>query len=111
MENFSMYKFYKGEKENPFADKNDNNRALFWQYESVFERDFKRYGTSDWFSFFYDHDMSDKFMALLSADEHDNLLETNKEPVFKLWLKYLFEFKLYPEYGGENTTEKLYYSY
>jgi hypothetical protein len=55
--------------------------------------------------------MGDKFISLLSESDKDFVSEKTKEPVFKLWLQYLFEFKVYPEYGGENKTEYLYYSY
>lgn len=54
--------------------------------------------------------MGDEFMKLLSEDEHDYLLEKSKNPVFELWLKYLFKYKYYAEYGGENKQEIAYYS-
>ena len=40
MGTYSMYKFYKGEKENPFADKNEGNKAMFWEYEFTFDSAF-----------------------------------------------------------------------
>ena len=54
--------------------------------------------------------MEKQFMALLTEKDHDYISEKIKKPVFELWLVYLFKFKLYPEYGGENKDKKVYYS-
>jgi hypothetical protein len=110
MANYTMYRFYKGEKNNPFDNETDSVSAKFWYYEYVFDTSFFKDETSDLYSFFKDHGMSDKFMALLSENDHDHLSEKSKKPVFKLWLEYLFEYKVYGEYGGENVDKKVYYS-
>jgi hypothetical protein len=34
MKDFSMYKYFKGEKENPFKNGTDNGKAMIWFYES-----------------------------------------------------------------------------
>ncbi|MCE5321292.1 MAG: hypothetical protein LLF93_09380 [Bacteroidales bacterium] len=108
--NYEMFRFYKGEKESPFDNDKQNAQHQFWFYESVFEDEFKRNSSADWHSFFSDHDMQLDFMNILSSSDHDRPSEDKKKPVFELWLTYLFTFKLYPEYGGENTYKKLYYS-
>ncbi len=110
MADFTMYRFFKGEKANPFDSQIDWVSAKFWYYEYVFDSSFFRMECSDLYSFFKDHDMGKEFMTLLSEDEHDYLSEKSKKPVFELWLKYLFKYKLYPEYGGENKLEMLYFS-
>lgn len=110
MENYSMYRFYKGEKNNPFDSETDGLSAKFWYYESVFETSFFKKDTSDLYSFFNDLGMGKEFMALLSEEDHDNISEKTKKPVFELWLEYLFEFKMYPEFGGENKEKKAYFS-
>lgn len=110
MANYTMYRFYKGEKNNPFNSETDGLSAKFWYYEYVFDTSFFKDDTSDLYSFFNDHDMGKEFMALLSEEDHDNISEKTKKPVFELWLVYLFEFKLYPEFGGENKDKKAYYS-
>ncbi|MDR1595294.1 MAG: hypothetical protein LBS43_12560 [Prevotellaceae bacterium] len=134
---YSMYRFFKGEKENPFEkllnraeiDKshlpppecmkyeynlpiNEVNKLqsskMFWFYESCFERLFEQYESSDWYAFFGKN--GDKFMKLLS--EKDYVRPSDKKGVFDMWLNdYLFIDKLYPEYGGdENWYKKEYYS-
>jgi hypothetical protein len=110
MENYSMYRFFKGEKSNPFDNKTESDRAKFWNCESTFEKDFKTKNTSDWYAFFKDHGMQTFFIDLLTENDHENLTDKTKKPVFEIWLIYLFQFKLYPEYGGENKEKKIYYS-
>lgn len=105
-----MYRFFKGEKKNPFDNETDSGSAKFWYYEYVFDTSFFKDETSDLYSFFKDHNMEKQFMALLTEKDHDYISEKSKKPVFELWLKYLFEFKIYPEYGGENEEKKIYYS-
>lgn len=105
---YSMYKCFKGEKENPFDNEKQNAQHMFWYYESVFEDQFNLHSSSDWHSFFLDHDMRDDFMKILSEQDYEKPSEEKKKPVFELWLTYLFKEKLYPEYGGENTYKKAY---
>lgn len=107
--NYSMFKCYKGEKENPFDEDKQNAQYQFWFYESVFNDLFEKYESSDWFSFFDMHEnMGSDFMKLLSDPDYVRPTEEKKKPIFELWLTYLFKYKLYPEFGGENTYKKLY---
>jgi hypothetical protein len=110
MGNYSMYRFYKGEKDNPFDSSIDSASSILWNCESVFETSFFKDDTSDLYSFFKDHDMGKEFMALLSEDDHDNISEKSKKPVFELWLEYLFEYKIYGEFRGKNTLKEIYFS-
>jgi len=120
MKDYSMYRYYKGEKENPFEairKKSPNlslsNALMWWFYESCFEIEFLQKESSDWFSFFggnHNSEASKKFMKLLSEEDYERPTEKKKAGVFDLWLnEYLFVDKLGPEYG-ENWYIKDYYS-
>lgn len=110
MGNYSMYRFFKGEKKNPFDTENDGASAILWNAEKTFDSSFFTWETSDLFAFFKNHEMGDEFMKLLSEDDHDYLTGKSKKPVFELWLEYLFKYKYYGEYGGENKLKKIYFS-
>jgi hypothetical protein len=136
---YSFYRYYKGEPENPFdaileAHEIDKSHlpppecmkyeyslpadtvkklglsVMFWNYERHFESEFAKNESSDWFNFFDEHDLGNQFMAILSEDDYNRPQEEKKKQVFELWLNYLFTFKLYPEYGGENKDKAHYYS-
>jgi hypothetical protein len=107
---YSMFRFYKGEQENPFDQVKENAAHMFWFYESIFNSDFLKNESSDWYSFFSMHDTGDKFMAQLEDEDYIRPSENKKKQIFELWLEYLFTFKLYPEYGGENTYKAKYFS-
>ena len=107
---YSMYRFYKGEKENPFNQDKENSAYMFWFYESVFDLSFTNNESSDWYAFFGESPLGHKFMKLLSEEDYNRPTEKKKKQVFELWLDYLFTEKLYPEYGGENTYKVLYHS-
>lgn len=109
MENYTMYRFFKGEKKNPFDEENSGASAILWNAESVFDSSYFKKECSDLYSFFKDHEMGDEFMSLLSEDEHEYLSEKSKKPVFELWLEYLFKFKYYSEYGGENKLKNIFF--
>lgn len=49
---FKLYRYYKGEKENPFDHDKQNKEHMFWFYESIFEKDFAKNDSADWFNFF-----------------------------------------------------------
>jgi len=106
----SMYKFYKGELKSPFDQVKQSTAHFFWFYESIFEMDFAKNESSDWFNFFDEHDLGDRFMKILSDEDHDRPTEAKKKQIFELWLDYLFTFKLYPEYGGKNKYKETYFS-
>lgn len=47
---FLMYKYYKGEAQNPFEGKNQN-AAMWWFYEKHFDSLFIKNESSDWYDF------------------------------------------------------------
>ena len=113
MNYFSMYKFFKGEKENPFDATKQGTAHFFWFYESVFDRDFTNNDSSDWYAFFGGENSTTapKFMKLLSEEDYKHPTEKKKAAIFDIWLNsYLFVDKLYGEYGSENEYKKMYYS-
>lgn len=105
-----MYKFYKGESDNPFDHETQNTQHMFWFYESIFERDFISNDSPDWFAFFGDNKLGQRFMKLLSEEDYERPTEAKKKPLFELWLDYLFTEKLTPDYGGDNPYKKAYFS-
>jgi len=108
--NYSMFRFYKGEKENLFDQVKENTAHMFWFYESVFDRDFTKNESSDWYAFFGDHRLGKLLMGILSEEDHDRPTEKKKKQVFELWLQYLFTEKLYSEYSSENWYKTAYYN-
>ncbi|MDR2058056.1 MAG: hypothetical protein LBP83_07230 [Dysgonamonadaceae bacterium] len=40
MSDYSMYRYYRGEKENPFEWEKENTANQFWGYEALFEHKF-----------------------------------------------------------------------
>lgn len=105
-----MFRYYKGEAENPFDSKEQNAAHMFWFYESIFEGDFQQFESSDWFSFFSGHGLGKSFMELISEEDYERPTAGKKKQVFELWLIYFFKYKLYPEYGGENWYKTSYYT-
>jgi hypothetical protein len=105
---YSIYKLYRGEKENPFDQVKRNTEHMFWFFESTFAMEFAKNDSSDWFNFFDEHDLGDRFMKILEEKDHDRPGEDKKKQIFELWLDYLFTFKLYPEYGGKNEFQTAY---
>src|SRR5574344_1037383 len=96
MEDFSMYKFFKGEKKNPY-EKTHSDAKMWWFYESRFDEDFEQNSSSDWFAFFESIGLSDKFMDLL--DEEDYEKPHDKKKLFDFWLNdYFFPCKT-TDYG------------
>ncbi|SFK99925.1 hypothetical protein SAMN05216357_11084 [Porphyromonadaceae bacterium KH3CP3RA] len=109
MTDYSMYKYFKGEKENPFDKEKQNAEYMFWLYEASFEKDFSGWGSHDWYYFFDGYGMGDAFMKLLrDPADYDRPSKDKKKQIFDLWLEYLFTHKLYAEYGGENWHKKEY---
>jgi hypothetical protein len=110
MKDYSMYRFFKGEKENPFDKDKQNSQHMFWFYESIFDRDFTDNDSSDWHDFF-GGSLAKDFINLLSTEDYERPTEKKKAAIFKLWLEgYLFAEKLYGEYGGENWYREAYYA-
>jgi hypothetical protein len=63
MKDYSMYKYFKGEKENPFDAETQNSANRFWEYESMFE-----------YKFYIDQEFKEK----------------NKGESFNIWMEKLF---------------------
>ena len=99
MKDFSMYRYFKGEKENPFENKKEVDyrfciAAIFWFYESHFEGLFAKNESSAWLALFGSK-TSEKFMKLLSEEDYERPTEKKKAVIFELWLyDYLFPDKL-----------------
>ncbi|MDR2425260.1 MAG: hypothetical protein LBD59_11165 [Prevotellaceae bacterium] len=112
MKDYSMYRFFKGESENPFDKERQNTAFMFWFYENHFEDDFSEKESSDWYAFFGSNSkIGKKFMELLSTEDYERPTENKKAAIFDIWLnEYLFVEKLYGEYGSENWYKKEYYA-
>lgn len=79
-ENYMMFRFYRGEKENPFDNVLQNAEYQFWGYEEIFENLFSK----DDFSL-------ETWIVPYAEDvkEWKEVLENKpviKEDLFKLWL-------------------------
>jgi hypothetical protein len=109
MGNYTKYRYYKGENENPFDGSIDSPSFILWQAEYVFDSSYFKKNLL-LYSFFNDHRMGDQFMALLSEDDKEYLTEKNRIPVLELWLEYLYDTKYSGKENGEYTLKKKYYS-
>lgn len=101
--NYEIYKFYKGENASP-ADLGEE-RGRLWNAERVFEEQFQKNDSSEWYAFFNDCELDgnnagDIFMKKIDPDkEYDRPLETSKAWIFDLWLNsYLFVDKFSDEW-------------
>ncbi len=93
--NFSMFKYYKGEAENPFSWEDQNAAFNFWDYERIFEESFNRGDFSrDLWANPYDPDFKE-WEKVLSQKPVD------KEELFKLWLFRLLFDHLPDKYQSE----------
>lgn len=104
---YSIYKFYKGEKECP--ENLDTERGRLWEAERVFDEDFKKNDSSDWYAFFKDCERDDKnageiFMKKLDDGENEKPKDTSKGWIFGLWKEYYLFVDKFPK-----EWEKLYY--
>lgn len=104
-----MFKFFKGEKQNPFNKNKQPKEHMYWFYESIFERDFSTRDSVEWHSFFDDYGMGKAFMNILSDEDYSKPKDNKKKQIFALWLEYLFSYKLYGEYGSENIDKTTYF--
>ncbi len=140
MKNYNMYRYYKGEKENPFTellnkveiDKSNlpppecmkyeynlpedevaklQNARMFWFYESVFETLYNQKSNAYWRNHF-NQQVKEKTRNILKGKDDDRPSERDKAAVFETWLNdYLFVDKLYPEYGEKkNWYKETYYN-
>jgi hypothetical protein len=110
MKDYSIYRFFKGESENPFDKEKQNTEYMFWFYESVFEKDFSERDSADWFDFFNGYGLGNAFMEIISDTDYNHPTNKKKKQIFELWLKYLFSEKLYSEYGGDNWYKDAYFA-
>ena len=139
MKDYSMYRYFKGEKENPFEEllnkaeidkfnlpppvcmkyeynlsENEvqklQNSKMFWFYESVFETIFSKETNVYWRNHFNEY-AKQKFCRVLKGMDNEKPTESDKVTIFDIWLNhYLFVDKLYPEYGVEGNWYKEQYN-
>lgn len=99
-----MFKYFKGEKENPYDNEKKNAQHQFWGYENTFENQFNK---GDYSLEFWVADSAPDFnewKAVLSKKPAD------KEEIFKLWLYRLLMDHLPDKYQSEgNFFLRLYY--
>ena len=110
MKDYSMYRYYKGETENPFDNEKQNTQFMFWFYESVFETLFNRESNGYWRN--HSNECArQKFCNALAEKGNDRPTESEKAAVFDVWLNdCFFVDKLYPEWGAkENWHKEQYY--
>lgn len=75
-----MFKYFKGEKENPFDAVKENAQHIFWTYELSFENEFNKGDFSiDSWAIPYAEDIKE-WRSALSKNP------INKADIFKLWL-------------------------
>ena len=103
--NYSMYKFYKGEKECP--KKLGAEQGRLWNAERVFEEEFKKNDSSDWFAFFSNCEIDGKkassiFMKKIDPDkEYERPAEISKAWIFDLWVNYYLFVDKFPKVWRE----------
>jgi hypothetical protein len=108
MGNYTKYRYYKGENENPFDGSIDSPSFILWQARCFLTLLIsKRIFCS--LQLLY-HRMGDQFMALLSEDDKEYLTEKNRIPVLELWLEYLYDTKYSGKRKWQYTLKKKYYS-
>lgn len=113
MENqFSVFKFFKGERKNPFNKTKEPTAFFFWFYEATFNQQFMQWEPYQWHDFFSGCGLEKEFVKIISEDDIPRIRLVKKKTLFDLWLEYLFTFKLCPEFGGkENKFKEDYFSY
>ncbi len=90
MDNYSMYRYFKGEEENPYNQVRQNAQYMFQGYETTFEHHFtgSDFSIDSWTNP-YDQNIND-WQEVLSKNP------VNKADLFKLWL-YKLLLKHLPE--------------
>lgn len=75
-----MFKYFKGEEENPFDNDTQNTQYQFWGYERTFDTQFNSQNfTQDFWVSEHAFDINE-WKAVLKR------IPVNKEELFKLWL-------------------------
>ena len=103
--NYYTYKYFKGEKQNPFDSVTQNAQYQFWGYEQLFENDFNEGDFSpDLWVIPYADDIK-QWKAILSQKPVD------KEELFKIWLYRLLMEHLPDKYDslGDDSFLRLYF--
>ena len=92
MEKYSLYKYFKGEKENPFKSIKQNTQHQFWGYEQLFEDKFNAgdFSTETWIP---PNTPDVKEWGKFLADK-----PVDKEELFKLWMYNLLMVHLPEKY-------------
>lgn len=129
MGKYDTYKLYRGETENPFSsltpsfkkactayrrntntntpDKDClNNASHLWEYEKIFEDNWKTYDTSDWYSEL--RGRKRRFMGLIDEADYEHIQEDKKKPLFDLWLDTKLKDKM-TDYGHYDDSLALFY--
>lgn len=83
---YSMFRYYKGETKNPFEE-GKGDAYLWWDYEKKFEDDYIKNDASDWNAFF-DYEYNPKYWNILNGETSDEK-PNNKRALFSLWLDML----------------------
>jgi len=101
MENYDIFKYYKGEVKCPFAEIEQRDASHFWHYESIFDEMWQKNDFS--VDFWVKPNKSDKleWIKILSQKP------VNKQELFKLWLYYLLMEYLPEKYESHDTTHFL----
>lgn len=104
MENYSMFRYFKGQEENPYDQVYQNAQYMFWGYESMFDfnfnkADFKTISWVDEYSPYFK-----KWETVLSQNP------VNKQDLFELWLyELLAEHLPDKNYSTKDKFMNLYY--
>ncbi len=79
---YEIYKYFKGEKSNPFDAKTQNTTHAFWDYEEKFER---KYTAGDFTKDLWNTATSTE------AELEEALNPPKKDKLFRLWLEGLID--------------------
>jgi hypothetical protein len=105
MENYSMFRYFKGEEENPYDQVQQNAQYMFWGYETTFEHHFtgSDFSMDSWANP-YDENINE-WKDVLRKNP------VNKADLFKLWLLKLLMDHLPDKYlsNGKMDFLNLYY--
>jgi hypothetical protein len=88
MEKYNIYKYFKGEKTDPFDIENQNIQHRFWDYEFMFEEKFNKG------NFSHEVWITSNYFDKTEWIEVLNHNPVNKEELFKLWLFHILNVHL-----------------
>lgn len=107
MKKTDLYRYFKGEKQNPFDREKQNASFMFWGYEQWFEEMFNQgdFSLNTWLPASSDEQQRKEWSEALSRKPID------KEELFKLWLFELLMNRLPDKYESESDHfNKLYWA-